>query len=206
MAAHVGRCFARRKVNTLTCVLVLFGLLQSLSVAAEPQQIPYDPASATWLFDAAGLVSRNDVLYTSPSVEPWEAMPVGGGDLSAMVRYDGENLHLHLTKSDAWGFQTPPDAPLGTRFFNNVSPGHIRITLGDRARNSSNSHNVSGKMQRSASDVASCCMRCRSRPLVSGAQMAPWIPPSTPMPQSPELVTDTAILRTSPSIVCSPSA
>jgi len=80
------------------------------------------------------LVSHNDVVYTSLSPEPWDAMPVGGGDLSAMVRCDGENLHLHLTKSDAWGFQAPPDAPLGSRFFNNVSPGHVRMVLGARGK------------------------------------------------------------------------
>jgi hypothetical protein len=79
-------------------------------------------------------VSRNDVLYVTPSVEPWEAMPVGGGDLSAMVRSDGGGVDLHLTKSDAWGYQAPPDAPPGSRFFNNVSPGHVRIELGERAR------------------------------------------------------------------------
>jgi hypothetical protein len=76
------------------------------------------------------LVSRNDVVYHTPSVEPWEAMPVGGGDLSAMVRCDGRFVDLHLTKSDAWGVQAPPEAPLGTRFFNNVSPGHVRLDLG----------------------------------------------------------------------------
>ncbi|MFH1920759.1 MAG: DUF5703 domain-containing protein [Planctomycetota bacterium] len=79
-------------------------------------------------------VSRNDVLYVTPSVEPWEAMPVGGGDLSAMVRSNGAGLDLHLTKSDVWGFQAPPDAPPGSRFFNNVSPGHVRIEFGRRAR------------------------------------------------------------------------
>ncbi len=138
-----GQCLEMRADGRLTrwnfsiatCILVLLGLLQSpCFVAAEPQGIPYDHSSAKWLFDAGGLVSRNDVLYASPAVEPWEAMPVGGGDLSAMVRCDGENLHLHLTKSDAWGFQAPAEAPLGTRFFNNVSPGHIRIALGERGR------------------------------------------------------------------------
>ena len=89
----------------------------------------------TVLLDAAGVVSRNDVLYTSPSPEPWAAMPVGGGDLSAMVRWDGD-LHLHLTKSDCWGYQRPADAPHGTRFFNNVSPGHVRLTCGPRAESS----------------------------------------------------------------------
>ncbi len=85
-----------------------------------------------WAVDHETLVSRHDVVFTALSPEPWDAMPVGGGDLSAMVRCDGESIHLHLTKSDAWGFQAPPDAPLGSRFFNNVSPGHVRIVLGPR--------------------------------------------------------------------------
>lgn len=94
--------------------------------------IPYARDSSRWLVDEEGVVARNDVLYTAPSPEPWEAMPVGGGDLSAMVRWDG-SLHLHLTKSDCWGYQAPADAPLGTRVFNNVSPGHVRLTFGPGA-------------------------------------------------------------------------
>lgn len=97
----------------------------------EPDAIPYSTESSAWLIDG-GVVSRNDVLYTTPSPEPWEAMPVGGGDLSAMVRWDGD-LHLHLTKSDCWGYQRPADAPQGTRYFNNVSPGHVRLVCGPRA-------------------------------------------------------------------------
>ena len=88
--------------------------------------------SGQWLVDEEAVVARNDVVYAAPSPEPWEAMPVGGGDLSAMVRWDG-SLHLHLTKSDCWGFAAPPDAPQGTRFFSNVSPGHVRLIFGPRA-------------------------------------------------------------------------
>lgn len=101
--------------------------------AEEDTALPYDAETATWLFDPEAIVSRNDVLYVTPSVEPWEAMPVGGGDLSAMVRWDG-SLHLHLTKSDAWGFQQPPDAPPGSRFFNTVSPGHLTLCFGAQAQ------------------------------------------------------------------------
>ncbi len=104
-------------------------LVSALVLAAEAPMVPYDAKAGAWLFDAQGMVSRNDVVYGSPSVEPWEAMPTGGGDLSAMVRCDGD-VHLHLTKSDAWGFQAPADAKLGTRFFNNVSPGHVRLAFG----------------------------------------------------------------------------
>ncbi len=90
-------------------------------------------ASVLTLGAEEAAVSRNDTVYTTPSPEPWEAMPTGGGDLSAMVRWDGA-LHLHLSKSDCWGFHAPPDAPMGSRFFNNVSPGHVRLDLGGRAK------------------------------------------------------------------------
>jgi alpha-L-fucosidase 2 len=96
--------------------------------------VPFDQKTGRWLIDSETVVSRNDVLYVTPSTQPWEAMPVGGGDLLAMVYSDGGGLDLHLTKSDAWGFQAPPDAPSGSRFFNNVSPGHVRLEFGDRAR------------------------------------------------------------------------
>ena len=108
------------------------GSSASGSGAVDEPGIPYDVQSGDWLLDPEGLVSRNDVVYTTPSAEPWEAMPTGGGDLSAMVRWDGA-LHLHLTKSDAWGFREPPDAPAGSRHFNNVSPGHVRQDFGPRA-------------------------------------------------------------------------
>ena len=98
----------------------------------QPEAIPYAAESRAWLVDEEGVVSRNDVVYTSPSPQPWEAMPVGGGDLSAMVRWDGD-LHLHLTKSDCWGYQKPADAQQGTRYLNNVSPGHVRLGFGERA-------------------------------------------------------------------------
>jgi len=104
-----------------------------LLAASEGASVEDAAGSWEWKTDAEGLVSANDVVYDTPSVEPWEAMPVGGGDLSAMVRCDGRELHLHLTKSDAWGFQAPADAPLGTRFFNNVSPGHVCLRLGEAA-------------------------------------------------------------------------
>jgi hypothetical protein len=46
---------------------------------AEP--LGYDRQSGHWLLDPQASVSRNDTLYESPSIAPWEAMPVGGGSL-----------------------------------------------------------------------------------------------------------------------------
>ncbi len=122
--------------SVLWCALAVTSIAPSpvLSVLAQQESsTAYDEHADRWLFDSEAMVSRNDVVYTTLSVEPWEAMPTGGGDLSAMVRFDGD-LHLHLSKSDAWGFQAPPDAPAGTRFFNNVSPGHVRLDFGERAK------------------------------------------------------------------------
>ncbi|MBN1341815.1 MAG: hypothetical protein JXQ73_04005 [Phycisphaerae bacterium] len=110
-------------LDCLTCLIVPLA-----ASSAERTTIPYEAGSGRWLIDPAGIISRDDVLYDSYSVQPWEAMPTGGGDLSAMVRFDG-TLHLHLTKSDAWGFQAPPDAKPGSRHFNNVSPGHVELRL-----------------------------------------------------------------------------
>lgn len=113
--------------------VVCIGLTWALAIGISPSTAGEAPKN-TAACDPVEIVSRNDVVYSTASPEPWEAMPVGGGDLSAMVRFDGERLHLHLTKSDAWGFQAPADAPLGTRFFNNVSPGHVRIALGEAGK------------------------------------------------------------------------
>lgn len=113
--------------SLLSVVLVVC----STAFAGEP--IPYNAAAMRWTFDPARLVTVHDVVYQQPPKEPWEAMPVGGGNLSAMVRCMDGSLVLHLTKSDAWGFQQPPDAPLGRRVFNNVSPGTVTLSLGQRA-------------------------------------------------------------------------
>jgi len=56
-----------------------------------------------------------------------------------MVRFDGD-LHLHLSKSDAWGFGAAADARPGTRFFNNVSPGHVRLIFGPGGRKAAAQH------------------------------------------------------------------
>jgi hypothetical protein len=121
-------------------------LLSNYANAVEPFSIPYRSEEGKWLYNAQTIVSRNDPLYTTPSVEPWEAMPVGGGDLSAMVRCDG-NLRLHLSKSDAWGFWSafglPKDkedlrAPWSYWFFNVVSPGHIFLDFGPDGKAAAN--------------------------------------------------------------------
>ncbi|HOS03770.1 MAG TPA: DUF5703 domain-containing protein [Candidatus Hydrogenedentes bacterium] len=79
--------------------------------------VSYNVAKNQWLFDPARIVSRNDVIYTGPAYNIWKSMPVGGGDLSAMVRCDGD-LNVHLSKCDNL----------------NGSLGHVRLDVGERGK------------------------------------------------------------------------
>ncbi len=55
--------------------------------------------------------SATDVVFTHPSSRPFEAMPVGAGDLTAMVRV-GASIELHLGMTHRLLF----GRPLGQRF------------------------------------------------------------------------------------------
>jgi hypothetical protein len=102
-------------------MLVLAGATGRFSAATfgspgNDPDVSYDVKAGKWLFNAEQIVSRNDVLYTAPVTTKWHSMPVGGGDLSGMVRCDGD-LHLHLSKSDCWN-----------------SLGHVTVALGPRGK------------------------------------------------------------------------
>ena len=81
-----------------------------------------DSASPETLLPEARLNQRFD----KPAVDPAEVMPVGSGDLSAMVRFDGTDgrLHLHLSKTDWF-------ANNGAKSFGDsvISPGHVAIAM-----------------------------------------------------------------------------
>ena len=70
--------------------------------------------------------ARLNPRFDKPAVDPAEVMPVGSGDLSAMVRFDGMDgrLHLHLSKTDWF-------ANNGAKSFGEsvISPGHVAIAL-----------------------------------------------------------------------------
>lgn len=62
--------------------------------------------------------------FDQPSEDPAMVMPVGSGDLSAMVRF-GDALHLHLSKSDFASLGNTHDGYNG----NLHSPGHVRLSF-----------------------------------------------------------------------------
>jgi hypothetical protein len=76
----------------------------------------------------ASILSRMDEVsprFHEPSVDNARVMPVGSGDLSAMVRY-GTDLEIHLSKTDFLAREQKP-YHLAT---NIQSPGHVTLSFG----------------------------------------------------------------------------
>ncbi|MBI5832286.1 MAG: hypothetical protein HZB16_08265 [Armatimonadetes bacterium] len=90
-------------------------------VWSEPVIPPTDFTTQTPAQRRAALAPR----FVKPAADPAEVMPVGAGDLSAMVSYTNA-LELHLTKSDAFGAQAEPYHYSPTL----VSPGHVKLDFG----------------------------------------------------------------------------
>src|SRR4029077_10558187 len=70
--------------------------------------------------------SRLNPVFAKPADDTAYVMPVGSGDLSAMVKFDGADgkLHLHLSKTD-WFIDRGKAHGGG----NVGSPGHISLSL-----------------------------------------------------------------------------
>lgn len=63
--------------------------------------------------------------FSEPSDDPAWVMPVGSGDLSAMLRYD-DAWEIHLSKTDFFGFDK-------SNYHKNptiLSPGHVQLSFG----------------------------------------------------------------------------
>lgn len=63
--------------------------------------------------------------FTEPSDDPAYVMPVGTGDLSAMLRY-GKALEIHLSKTDFFGY----GEVLSKKTQLPLSPGHVQLSFG----------------------------------------------------------------------------
>ena len=63
--------------------------------------------------------------FTEPSADPAWVMPVGSGDLSAMLRYE-DAWEIHLSKTDFFAY----DEPLYHKNPTLHSPGHVQLSFG----------------------------------------------------------------------------
>jgi hypothetical protein len=101
----------------------------TMEATANPNEIEFVPPTyAPVNVTAVPLVTRIDAIsprFDKPSDDTAYVMPVGAGDLSAMLRY-GSAYEIHLSKCDLFG--RPADTYGGD--FNIMSPGHVQLSFG----------------------------------------------------------------------------
>lgn len=100
-----------------------------LDEAANPVEIPFvvklDPPVKMNEKSIPQRMAQVAPSFTQPSDDLAAVMPVGGGDLSAMLRY-GNDLEIHLSKSDFYAVEAAPYHKSPTIH----SPGHVTLSFG----------------------------------------------------------------------------
>lgn len=76
-------------------------------LTAEPIRSSYSPASGQWEISWPERVSQHDLVYLSPPQDPTLGMPIGNGDLGALLWSTDNGLVLPINKSDAWDDDLP---------------------------------------------------------------------------------------------------
>src|SRR5437870_1628992 len=75
----------------------------------------YAPREGKWHIDWPGRLSQHDVVYLSPPEDPSLGLPIGNGDLGALLWTTDSKLVLAINKCDTWDDNKPGD-------FTNWSP------------------------------------------------------------------------------------
>jgi hypothetical protein len=62
----------------------------------------FNPTSFAWNIGWPGRISRYDLVYKSPPVDPMQGIPLGNGDVSALVWCEGAKIIMVVNKCDLW--------------------------------------------------------------------------------------------------------
>ena len=62
----------------------------------------FNPKTAAWDIDWPGRVSRYDLVYKSPPIDPMQGIALGNGDVAALVWCEGSKIIMVLNKCDLW--------------------------------------------------------------------------------------------------------
>ncbi len=62
----------------------------------------YDPKGNIWHREWPGCVSQHDVVYQSPPEDPMQGLPIGNGDIGALLWTEDNRLILAINKCDTW--------------------------------------------------------------------------------------------------------
>ena len=81
---------------------------KSVPAAAEHIQSAYSPETGRWQIAWPERLSQHDVVYLSPPDDPSLGLPIGNGDLGALLWSTSNELVVALNKCDTWD-----DGPAG---------------------------------------------------------------------------------------------
>ena len=62
----------------------------------------FNPLTGEWAIGWPGRVSRHDVVYLSPPIDPLQGMPIGNGDIGVLAWCDDSRVIMVVNKSDLW--------------------------------------------------------------------------------------------------------
>ncbi len=65
-------------------------------------------AEGRWNIPWPQRISQHDLVYLSPPDDPLQGLPIGNGDLGALVWVEGSRVRLAINKVDTW--DDGPDA------------------------------------------------------------------------------------------------
>jgi len=69
----------------------------------------YSPREGKWQIDWPGRLAQHDVVYLSPPEDPSLGLPIGNGDLGALLWTTDSKLVLAINKCDTWDDNKPGD-------------------------------------------------------------------------------------------------
>ncbi len=78
------------------------GQASDSSPTAGPLESPFSPHSGKWEIAWPERLSQHDVVYLSPPEDPTLGLPIGNGDLGALVWTTRRELVLAINKCDTW--------------------------------------------------------------------------------------------------------
>ncbi len=74
---------------------------------SKPIQTAFNPKTTTWDIFWPGRVSQYDLVYLSPPVDPMQGIPLGNGDVGALVWCEDSKIIIVVNKCDLWDDAKP---------------------------------------------------------------------------------------------------
>jgi alpha-L-fucosidase 2 len=89
----------------LAGIIFLFYNLQGLTAKPDTNGkiiSAFDPKTARWDITWPGRISRYDLVYLSPPVDPLQGIPLGNGDTGVLFWCENSKIIAEVNKSDLW--------------------------------------------------------------------------------------------------------